>query len=86
MRKHHPTRVEFENRAKAILRKHMRERNLSYKELSHLLSQRGVRCSYRSLTNKVSSGGFSAAFLLLCLEVVGAQLVTLEPERLPNFP
>jgi hypothetical protein len=86
MLKSHPTRVQYENRAKAILRKCMRQRNLSYKELSQLLAQRGVRCSYRSLTNKVSGGGFSAAFLLLCLDALGAQLVPPEPEGSPTRP
>lgn len=72
MRKSHPTRTEFEQRAKEILRREMRVRDLSYKELSFKLGLRGVRCGSRSLTNKVSGGGFSAAFFLLCLDVIGA--------------
>jgi hypothetical protein len=32
----------------------------------------------RNLTNKISRGGFTAAFMLQCLEAIGATSVTLQ--------
>ena len=72
MFKDHPTRTHYEKLAKAKIRKELREQGLSYKQLSHLLGRKGVRVTARSLTNQISKGGFSAAFLLLCLDVIAA--------------
>lgn len=74
--KHRATTVEFETRAKAMLRKALEEQGFTHGALSAELE--GI--SEAALTNKISRGGFSAAFLLQCMDVLGLELVA-KPKR-----
>lgn len=47
-------------------------RGITYAQLAERLAERGVQENERNLNNKISRGGFSAAFLFLCLDVIGA--------------
>ena len=42
------------------------------------LADIGVQESERKLNNKISRGGFTAAFLIQCLEAIGCRTVHLE--------
>ncbi|MEJ0025499.1 MAG: DUF6471 domain-containing protein [Rhizomicrobium sp.] len=57
--------------ARRIIRVEMAKRDLSYGELAELLDKAGVHENERNLRNKVARGEFSAAFLLMCLKVMG---------------
>ncbi len=57
------------------LKAELRRRGVTYSQLAELLSELGVQENERNLNNKISRGGFSASFLLLCLEAVGAKSV-----------
>lgn len=72
MRKDDPVNVEYEAKAKNLLKAELKRRGVTYAQLAALLAEREVQETERNLNNKISRGGFTAAFLLLCLEVIGA--------------
>ena len=72
MAKGDPTTVEYETRAKNLLKGELKRRGITYAQLAEKLSAIGVQENERNLNNKISRGGFTAAFLLQCLESIGA--------------
>lgn len=77
MAKTDPATVEFETRAKNLLKGELKRRGITYAQLAEKLAEIGVTENDRNLNNKISRGGFSAAFLLQCLKVIGAESVVL---------
>ena len=71
--KDNPVTREYETRAKNLLKGELKRRGLSYKDLAEKLTAIGVSENERNLNNKISRGGFSAAFLLQCLEAIGVK-------------
>jgi len=69
--------VEFEKRAKDLLREMLKETENDYESLATKLNAMGIEISARGLENKISRGGFSAAFLLQCMQSIGAKTITL---------
>lgn len=72
MRKDDPATVEFETRAKNLLKGELKRRGFTYAQLAERLSSIGVTETDRNLNNKISRGGFTAAFMLQCLVAIGA--------------
>lgn len=72
-----PVNVEFETRAKNLLKGELKRRGVTYAQLAEKLAQIGVTENERNLNNKISRGGFTAAFLLQCLEAIGSRSVQL---------
>lgn len=70
-RKSDPTNVEYEARAKNLLKGELKRRGITYAQLAERLSAIGVHENERNLNNKISRGGFSAAFLIQCLTSIG---------------
>lgn len=70
-RKADPVNVEYETRAKNLLKGELKRRGLTYAQLAEKLAEIGVSENERNLNNKISRGGFTAAFLLQCLEAIG---------------
>jgi Domain of unknown function (DUF6471) len=63
-----------------ILRAHAMgagRRGLSYRDLVERLATVGVQETERNLNNKISRGGFSAAFLIQCLDAIGCDMLLL---------
>jgi hypothetical protein len=52
-------------------------RGLSYAQLAEKLASIGIAENERNLNNKISGGGFTAAFLIQCLEAIGCHTVRL---------
>lgn len=73
-----PVTKEYEEKAKAILKAELKRRGVTYADLAAKLSEIGVSETERNLNNKISRGGFTAAFFLECLAAVGAKEVRLE--------
>lgn len=73
-----PATVEFETRAKNLLKGELKRRGVTYAQLAEKLSALGVQENERNLNNKISRGGFTAAFLLQCLTAIGAQTLRIE--------
>jgi hypothetical protein len=70
-----PVNVQYETRAKNLLKGELKRRGITYAGLAEKLAAIGVTENERNLNNKISRGGFTAAFLLQCLEAMGAQEV-----------
>ena len=62
--------VEFETRAKNLLKAELKRRGVTYAGLAEKLAGIGVSENERNLNNKISRGGFTAAFLLQCLTAI----------------
>ena len=68
-----PVNVEYETKAKNLLKGELKRRGVTYAQLAVKLGEIGVIESERNLNNKISRGGFTAAFLLQCFVAVGAR-------------
>ena len=77
MAKTDPATVEYETRAKNLLKGELKRRGITYAMLAEKLATVGISENERNLNNKISRGGFTAAFLLQCLEVIGASSLQL---------
>lgn len=68
--------VEFEAKAKELLKKALAERQMTHGGLIDALTSLGLPpIKEQAMTNKISRGGFSAAFLLQCIDAMGLELV-----------
>ena len=72
-RKTSPVNVEFETKAKNLLKSELKLKGVTYAQLAAKLAEIGVHETERNLNNKISRGGFSAAFLIQCLEAIGVR-------------
>lgn len=72
-----PVTVEYETRAKNLLKAELKRKGVTYAQLAEKLGEIGISENERNLNNKISRGGFSAAFLLECLAAIGASDVRL---------
>lgn len=77
-RKTDPVNIEYEARAKNLLKGELKRRGITYAMLADRLAGIGVQENERNLNNKISRGGFSAAFLLMCLAQIGATTLHFE--------
>ena len=71
-RKTDPVNVEYETKAKNLLKGELKRRGITYAQLAERLAEIGIQENERNLNNKISRGGFSAAFFLECLDAIGA--------------
>lgn len=69
-RKDSPVNVAYEEKAKAALRDAMREHGVTINELTERLQAIGVDMSSGAVANKISRGGFSAAFYMQCMDAI----------------
>jgi hypothetical protein len=68
----------FERRAKNLLKSELRRRGVTYAELARRLTELGLPQSVRTMSNRLSRGGFSAALLLQALHVIGTKVIRLD--------
>jgi hypothetical protein len=73
-----PVTQAYETRAKNLLKGELKRRGITYAQLAAKLADIGVQENERNLNNKISRGGFTAAFLMECLEAIGCKTVHLE--------
>jgi ribosome-binding protein aMBF1 (putative translation factor) len=71
---------EWEERVKGLLKAELKKRGLSYKDLAEKLTAIGVPETDRNLANKISRGGFTAAFFIQCLVAIGCTVLRLESD------
>lgn len=64
-------------RAKNLLKAELKRRGVGYRELAEKLTAQGTPETERNLANKISRGGFTAAFFIQCLVAIGCQTVRL---------
>ena len=63
---------------KALLRAEMVKRGINYKGLVDKLAAIGVKETEPNLRNKISRGGFTAAFLIQCLVAMDVTALRIE--------
>lgn len=75
--KTNPLTAEYETKAKNLLKGELKRRGITYAGLVEKLAELGANETERNLANKISRGGFTAAFLIQCLEAIGCQSLRL---------
>jgi predicted AAA+ superfamily ATPase len=70
--KDNPVTREYEEKAKNLLKAELKRRGMNYADLATRLAEIGVNETERNLANKISRGGFTAAFFVQCLAAIGA--------------
>jgi hypothetical protein len=73
-----PITQAYETKVKNLLKGELKRRGITYAQLAAKLAAIGVQETERNLNNKISRGGFTAAFLVECLEAIGCHTVHLE--------
>ena len=76
-RKDDPATVEYETKAKNILKAELKRKGVTYAQLAERLAAIGVHETERNLNNKISRGGFTAAFLFQCMDAIKASEIRL---------
>ena len=76
--KDNPATVEYEEKAKNLLKGELKRKGLTYSDLAEKLTAMGIPETERNLNNKISRGGFSAAFLIQVLEAVNCRSLDLQ--------
>lgn len=71
------TDAEWQAKAKGLLKAELKRRGVGYRDLAEKLAALGVAETEQNIANKISRGGFSAVFLIQCLEAIGARTITL---------
>lgn len=69
---------EWQARVKAMLKAELKRKGVSYRELADKLNTMGENETDRNIANKISRGGFSAAFFVQCLAAIGCSAVRIE--------
>ena len=64
--------------SKNILKAELRRKGIGYRELADKLTAMGTPETDRNIANKISRGGFTAAFFIECLVAIGCHTVRLE--------
>lgn len=67
-------------KARRLLKTELRRREINYPQLAEKLQALGAQETKASITNKISRGTFTAAFLLQCMEAIGAKSLRLDGE------
>jgi hypothetical protein len=73
-----PVNVEYETKAKNLLKGELKRKGVTYAQLAAKLAEMGVHDTERNINNKISRGGFTGAFLIQCLIAIGATTLRLE--------
>jgi hypothetical protein len=71
-RNNNPVTVEWERRAKNLLKAELKRKGVTYAGLVAKLAAIGIEEKEANVRNKLSRGKFTAAFLLQCLAAIGA--------------
>ncbi len=74
-RKDNPVNVEYETQAKNLLKAELKRKGVTYAQLAAKLEEMGIHETERNLNNKISRGGFTAAFLIQCLDAIDANSI-----------
>ena len=77
--KNNPLTQKYEEKAKNLLKSELKRRGVTYAQLVEKLAVIGVDETERNIANKISRG-FTAAFLLQCLDAIGCKNIGLSTD------
>jgi len=66
-------KTDWEARAANLLKAELKRKGVTYSQLVVKLGEIGVTEKEVNIRNKLARGKFSAAFMLACLEAIGAE-------------
>jgi hypothetical protein len=69
---------EYECKAKNILKAELKRRGITYGQLADCLTMLGTPETERNIAGKISRGNFTAAFLMMCMDAIGANNLSFE--------
>jgi uncharacterized protein CbrC (UPF0167 family) len=69
--------LEYEEKVKNLLKAELKRRGVTYAQLVEKLGGLGLQETERNLANKISRGGFTAAFFFQCLHAIGAREIVI---------
>jgi hypothetical protein len=69
---------DWSEHVKGLLKAELKRRNIGYKELAEKLAPLGINETDRNIANKISRGGFTAAFFVQCLKAIGCETLRLD--------
>jgi hypothetical protein len=77
-----PARVQkdWQTKVKRLLKAELSRAGVSYRELAERLRAIGVDETERNLANKVSRGGFTAAFFFQCMQAINCRTIHLDSD------
>ncbi|WP_332765953.1 DUF6471 domain-containing protein [Phenylobacterium sp.] len=61
---------DWTSHAKNLLKGELKRKGMSYRQLAERLTEMNIPENERNIANKISRGGFTAAFFLQCLEAM----------------
>jgi hypothetical protein len=67
------SKIDWTEKTKNLLKSEMKRHGVTYDELVEKLAQIGVKDTAVNVRNKVARGGFTAVFLVQCLEALGVK-------------
>jgi len=73
-----PEQNEWEMQAANLLKSELKRKGVTYAQLVEKLRAIGINEKEVNVANKLSRGKFSAAFMLQCLKVIGADNLRLD--------
>lgn len=71
-------KVDWTEKVKNLLKSELKKRGVTYADLVERLGKIGIDETEVNLRNKIARGGFTAVFLIQCLEAVGCQSLRLD--------
>lgn len=72
-----PPDTDWIAKVKGLLKAELKRRNVTYAQLVEKLGEIGVRETEVNIRNKIARGGFTAVFLIQCLEAIGCHTIQL---------
>ncbi|HWX75868.1 MAG TPA: DUF6471 domain-containing protein [Candidatus Acidoferrales bacterium] len=77
-----PPRVQkdWQDRVKRLLKAELRRAGVNYRELAERLRALGLDENERNISNKISRGGFTAAFFFQCMQAINCRTIHLDTD------
>ena len=72
---------EWQEHVKDMLKAELTRRHVTYRDLAEKLQAIGVETNDRAIRNKLSRGGFSAAFFFQCMDAIGCRVIRLHDDE-----
>jgi len=69
---------EWTLKAKNLLKGELKRKGVTYRQLTERLKAMGIHETEQNLNNKISRGGFTAGFLIQCLDAIGAKRIEID--------
>lgn len=69
---------EWVDRTKRFMKAELKRRDVTYEQLAERLTAMGIQETKGSVANKISRGGFTAAFFLASMKAIGCPAVRVE--------